>query len=387
MEEPAGRAVLRRLVERMRTDERLLDGAVEAARKVSPPAAALPVQEVERHILALLGAIGVVFGDPAGPDSPAIEEFGQAADRLASDRALQGVPLAALLEGYQAARLYVVHWIVDNARSAEVPTRDLIDGLLELDAFTNYLQNRLIHAYRETELSLARTAHAARIQALRDLLHDGPPNRIVEAGLDPAKPYHCWIADVTDTSQMRPIEAAMTGQDGVSGLVEGYLCGVTARLPGTARLDHTLVVAGPAVPATELAGSYRLCAGALASARSLGLRGLRSLTSLALVVAADAYARLGDMLADEHLARLDVEDEFHRLLAETALVYLAHGSRADLAAVALHVHPNTVKHRLRRLGELTAFDAGADPSEPGDALAHAVRWWWSLRAWLARAKP
>jgi hypothetical protein len=387
MEEPAGRAVLRRLVDRMRTDDGLLDGAVEAARKVSPPAAALPVQEVERHILALLGAIGVVFGDPAGPDSPAIEEFGRAADRLASDRALQGVPLAALLEGYQAARLYVVHWLIDNARSTEVSTRDLIDGLLELDAFTNYLQNRLIHAYRETELSLARTAHAARIQALRDLLHDGPPNRIVEAGLDPAKQYHCWIADVTDTSQMRPIEAAMTGQDGVSGLVEGYLCGVTTRLPGTARLDHTLVVAGPAVPATELAGSYRLCVGALASARSLGLRGLRSLTSLALVVAADAYARLGDMLAEEHLARLDVEDEFHRLLAETALVYLAHGSRADLAAVALHVHPNTVKHRLRRLGELTAFDAGADPSEPGDALAHAVRWWWSLRAWLARAKP
>jgi hypothetical protein len=387
MEEPAGRAVLRRLVERMRTDDGLRDGAVEAARTVSAPAAALPVQEVQRHILALLGAIGVVFGDPAGPESPAIDEFGRAADRLASDRALQGVPLAALLEGYQAARLHVVHWLIDNARAADIPKGDLIDGLLELDAFTNYLQNRLIHAYRETELSLARTAHAARIQALRDLLHDGPPNRIVEAGLDPVRPYHCWIADVTDTTQMRPIEAALNGQDGVSGLVEGYLCGVTSRLPGTARLDHTLVVAGPAVPATELAGSYRLCAAALDSARSLGLHGLRSLTSLALAVAADAHPRLGDMLADEHLARLDVGDEFHWLLAETALVYLTHGSRADLAAVALHVHPNTVKHRLRRLAELTAFDAAADPGEPGDALAHAVRWWWSLRAWLARAKP
>jgi PucR C-terminal helix-turn-helix domain len=384
MEEPAGSAVLRRLVERMRADEGLLDGAVEAARAISAPVAALPVQEVQRHILALLGAIGTVFGDPAGPDSPAIDEFGRAADRLASDRALQGVPLAALLEGYQAARLYVVHWLIDNAQSAEVPMRDLIDGLLELDTFTNYLQNRLVHAYRETELSLARTAHAARTQALRDLLHDGPPNRIAEAGLDPAKAYHCWIADVTDTSQMRPIEAALNGQDGVSGLVEGYLCGVTSRLPGTARLDHTLVVAGPAVPATELAGSYRLCAAALASARSFGLRGLRSLTWLALAVAADAHPQLGDMLADEHLARLDVADEFHRLLAETALVYLAHGSRADLAAVALHVHPNTVKHRLRRLAELTAFDA---PGAPGDALAHAVRWWWSLRAWLARARP
>jgi hypothetical protein len=376
MEEPAGRATLRRLVEQMRADSGTLDGAVEAARAQSPPVAALPVQEVERHILALLGAIGAVF-----VDSSAVGEFGRAADRLATDRAMQGVPLAALLEGYQAARLHVLLRLIDNARASDISTEDLLDGLLELDAFTNYLQNRLVHAYRETELSLARTAHAARTQALRDVLHDGPPTRIVEAGLDAAKVYHCWVADVTDTSQVRQVEAALTSPDGVSGLVDGYLCGVTARLPATARLRDTLVVAGPAVPVAELAGSYRLCGAALASARSHGLRGLRSLTSLAVVVAVDAHPQLGEMLADENLAKLDVGDEFHRLLVETALAYLAHGSRADLAAVALHVHPNTVKHRLRRLADLTAFDVAA---EPGDALAHAVRWWWSLRTWLTR---
>jgi hypothetical protein len=372
----AGREVLRRLVEQMRVDPDALDGAVEAARVQSPPVAALPVQEVERHIVTLLGAIAAVF-----VDASAIDEFGRAADRLATDRALQGVPLDALLEGYQAARLHVLLWLIDSAKAADVPGDDLLDGLLELDAFTNYLQNRIVHAYRGTELSLARTAHAARTQALRDLLHDGPPSRIVEAGLDATRLYHCWVADVTDPSRARPIETAMTSPDGVSGLVDGYLCGVTARLPAAAKVPDTLVVAGPAVPVADLAGSYRLCGVALASARPYGLRGLRSLTSLAVAVALDSHAQLGEMLADEHLARLNVADDFHRLLVETALVYLEHGSRADLAAVALHVHPNTVKHRLRRLADLTAFDVAAPP---GDALAHTVRWWWSLRTWLAR---
>jgi sugar diacid utilization regulator len=87
------------------------------------------------------------------------------------------------------------------------------------------------------------------------------------------------------------------------------------------------------------------------------------------------------MLAAEHLAGLDPADPFHRLLATTALAYLEHGGRADLTAVSLHVHTNTVKHRLRRLAELTGF--GAAPPDPGDALADSLRWWCALRAWLA----
>jgi hypothetical protein len=376
MEDTAGRVALRRLLELLRDDPGTLDGAVEAARSKSPPVAALPVHETQRHILALLGAVAAVF-----VDSSAIDDFGRAADRLATDRALQGVPLTGLLGGYQAAREYLIARLIERARSADLPATDLVDGLLELDTFTTYLQNRLIHAYRETELSLARTAHAARTQALRDLLHDGPPARVVEAGLDPAKLYHCWVADVTDPSRARAVEAVLTSPDGVSGLVDGYLCGVTARLPAGPVLSGSLAVAGPAVPVGGLAGSYRLCGAALASARAQGLRGLRSLTSLAITLAVDAHPQLGELLADEHLARLDIGDEFHRLLAETAVAYLEHGSRADLAAVALHVHPNTVKHRLRRLADLTSFEVAGPP---GDALTHAVRWWWSLRTWLAR---
>jgi DNA-binding PucR family transcriptional regulator len=110
-----------------------------------------------------------------------------------------------------------------------------------------------------------------------------------------------------------------------------------------------------------------------------GLRGLRHITDLATLTAVDAYPQLGAALADTFLAGLDPAKDFHRLLAQTALAYLDHGCNADATGAALHVHPNTVKHRLRRFGEFTAFGAAGGQ---GESVTDAMRWWWALDAWL-----
>jgi DNA-binding PucR family transcriptional regulator len=60
----------------------------------------------------------------------------------------------------------------------------------------------------------------------------------------------------------------------------------------------------------------------------------------------------------------------------TALSFLDRGQRLDRTATALHLHPNTVRYRLRRLHELTGFnDTGGSP------VTETVRWWWALRTW------
>jgi hypothetical protein len=69
-------------------------------------------------------------------------------------------------------------------------------------------------------------------------------------------------------------------------------------------------------------------------------------------------------------------------LAGTALAYLDHGRRLDHTAGALHVHPNTVRYRLRRLGEITGTASfGAEPAEPLTVL-ETLRLWWPLRSRL-----
>ncbi|QKG21554.1 helix-turn-helix domain-containing protein [Actinomadura verrucosospora] len=368
------RTVLRRLMERMRADPGLLDAVVEAARAESPPIAALPVQEVRRHIAALLAVVSAAFIDTSGLS----EEDTRAADRLATDRALQGVPLAALLDGFQGGRSYVLTRLMHEARAAGVSLDSMMGEIMELDRYANNLQNRLIHAYRESELSLAQSAHATRVQALRDLLGGGPAGA-ADAGLSATRRYHCLVTDIGDPREARRTEACMALPDGVSGLVDGHWCAVTTRLPAR---TAALAVAGPPVHPRDLPAVYRLCRTALASARRRGLDGLRRLTDLAMPVALDAHPEFGAVLAREHLAGLDPSDEFHRLLAETALTYLDHGEHPGRTADALHVHPNTVKHRLRKFGALTAFSA---PPPPAQTLAHALTWRWALQTWLITA--
>jgi hypothetical protein len=370
------RTVLRRLMERMRADPGLLDAVVEAARAESAPIAGLPVQEVRRHIAALLAVVSAAFIDTSGLS----EEDTRAADRLATDRALQGVPLAALLDGFQAGRSYVLTRLMQEAQAAGVSLDSMIGEIMELDRYANGLQNRLIHAYRASELSLAQSAHATRVQALRDLLGGGPA-RADEAGLSATRRYHCIVTDIGDPREARRTEAAMALPDGVSGLVDGHWCAVTTRLPAR---PGPLAIAGPPVRPCDLSSVYGLCRAALASARRLGLDGLHHLTDLAMPVALDARPEFGAVLAREYLARLDPSDEFHRLLAETALVYLDHGGHPGHAADALHIHPNTVKHRLRRFGALTDF---ATQAPPGETLARALTWRWALQTWLASTRP
>lgn len=368
MGDPAGRAVLVGIVERMCGEPTALDAVVRAARDKSPSVAALPEGEVRRNVAALLQSVARGFaGAAANPDLAA-------ADALAADRVAQGVPLDGLLGGFQAGRAHLLLVLTEQAQLRGVASETLIDALVELDGFTTELQNRLIHTYRTHELTMARTGYAIRVQALRGLLHGDDGIHAAEAGLDPAKRYHCLIADVVEPREAARIEAALCG--GIAGFVDGYLCCVTPRLPVPDALEHVAVVASPAEPANRLATVYPLCQSALASARLRGFRGLRFVTGLSAFVAVDAHPELGRVLAAELLPRLDPAKSFHRLLAQTALTYLDHGRQLTPTAAALHVHSNTVKHRLRRMSELTGFGAHDEP------ITESLQWWWALDSWL-----
>ncbi|WP_174528359.1 PucR family transcriptional regulator, partial [Micromonospora maritima] len=136
----------------------------------------------------------------------------------------------------------------------------------------------------------------------------------------------------------------------------------------------------PAQPLDRAPAMYALCQAALRTATHRRLRGLRRVTDLAGETALAAQPALAELLRATLLGPLDPADEFHRELATTALAWLDHGQRLDQTASALHVHPNTVRYRLRRLREVT----GGPPAEEGArcTVPQTVHWWWALRSWL-----
>jgi hypothetical protein len=131
--------------------------------------------------------------------------------------------------------------------------------------------------------------------------------------------------------------------------------------PGRAKLiDHALhgwpAALGPAVPLSRASASLRWARAAL----GLGLRGAIDFGGG--VIRCDEHMSTLLILADEELAgalraaRLAPLDRLKPAardrLAETLLSWLQHGGNANEVAMLMHVHPQTVRYRLRQIDEL-----------------------------------
>ncbi len=344
----------------------LVDAAVDAARRNSPQVAALPREETVRHTRAVMLAATTAFAENRPPTEA---EFRVAAD-LGADRARQSVPIAALLDGFQAARSAVVRRLVGLLRERGVDGDTLVDAFIQLDDVISALERRVTHAHRTTELEMARTTRDQRALHLRDLLVDG-------TGSLPWPSAHCVVSAEHHPAAAHRLEAELSSGGGVFGLLNGFLVGVTAHPPAT---SSALLVVGPPARVADLPGVYALCCAARDTGARQGLTGVRPLASLAVETAVDASPALGALLAATLLGALDPGDAFHREVAATALSYLDHGSRVDATAAVLHVHANTVKYRIRRLRELTGHP---EVDGPAGAVARTAALWWALRVWLA----
>jgi DNA-binding PucR family transcriptional regulator len=150
---------------------------------------------------------------------------------------------------------------------------------------------------------------------------------------------------------------------------------VTAPVEGGAA-PGCLAAVGPAVPLARAAASLRWARRALSLAQ-------RNPTSKAAdgIVRCDQQLPALVLLADAELARLlsgqvlaplrGLRPEQADRLAETLLAWLESADNAGVAASRLHVHPQTVRYRLRQLTEL--FGDGLSDPDARFALQVALR--------------
>ena len=89
---------------------------------------------------------------------------------------------------------------------------------------------------------------------------------------------------------------------------------------------------------------------------------------------------LGDAFTGRHLEPLQALGRLGAELEDTLRVWFEQEMRIEETAKALHVHPNTLRHRLRRFEETT----GANLRRPADL----IELWWALeRRQLGRTAP
>jgi len=143
------------------------------------------------------------------------------------------------------------------------------------------------------------------------------------------------------------------------------VAGIASRVP----VAPPGVTVGYAVPARldALPAGFANASRALQTALAFGEQGAFSLADLSIRPAILADEALGDAFAERHLAPLA---GLGMELEETLRTYLAGGMRIEETARALHVHANTLRHRLKRFEEATGTSL-RDPRA-------VVELWWAL---------
>jgi hypothetical protein len=372
------------LVQDLSRDAGLVDDVVASARANFPEVARLPWAESRRHVAALLEAGFTAFARAlAEGDFGSDLDFSEAR-RFGAERAALGVPVAGLLAGVHGGRSRLLEIAINRGRDAGIPYDELLQALLKLDRYGTELERHVMDGYRQAERELNRDDRTARIGVLRRLLLDDdgtsptPEEDPARFGLHDGDAYHCVVSDVVDPVRVRALEQAFARCGGVLAPVGGRLSGLTPRLPAGRSLDPSvLVVTTPPVPLGQARAAYKLSRTALQAARVTASAGICDVVDLAGETALAGQPLLAGFLSSTLLGALDPGDDFHRELVATALAYLDHGQRLDLTAGALHLHPNTVRYRLRRLQDLAGFGTTSE----GLPVLETVRWWWALRTW------
>nr|WP_067802477.1 PucR family transcriptional regulator [Actinomadura formosensis] len=299
--------------------------------------------------------------DPAHDPAP-VTDFFRAIGR---GEAGEGRSLDAMQTAMRVGGMVAWRRMTEGAETLRVPPRTLGAAGEVLMQF----QDELAHAAAEG-FSQAKAAVAGEMQRRRkrllDLLLADPP-AAQEAIADLAAAAH-WPVP-------RTVAAVALGRPHQGGRQPAFPPDVLADLtrrtpsliipdpdgPGRAKLVDralagTLAVVGPTVPLMEAARSIQwarktlcLVQRGVIEAESGVIRSVEHMSTLILFQDEGLITSLADLrLAPLAHLRPSQQDR----LAETLLAWLQSGRNANEVAMRLHVHPQTVRYRLRQLEEL-----------------------------------
>lgn len=346
-----------------------------------------PRMRAEEYAAAVAPNLRAVLVRLAG--QPLDDADTERARRIGVNRALQGVPLDAVVLSYRCAERVITDAFVDAA--AGLSTAELTAGLRLIAATFDDLATASIDAYRVTTEEV--TAHYDRLAGdlvtglIAGALRGEQINHLASSlGWDEEVEVVRALAlstepgaDVTDVVALQRAVLAVLGTDRAGRIVAGSAEGcdvllvpgeVTDELVGQlgALLDEfdrlePRVTIGRSVG--DLAGAGPSCRQALAAMQTV-----RRSAAPEHVVAYDAV--LLDVLAtaDEEAAAALVDRYLRPLAGRPHLTETVEAlARSDLSisrtAELLFVHPNTVLYRLGRVRELT----GVDPRRALDLFA------------------
>ncbi len=293
---------------------------------------------------------------------PTPDELERAA-AIGRERAEQGLTVDAVLHAYRISITAVWSRFGELAREQGADVATVLAFSETLWRWADAVMDVVAAAHREVELEHAREEQQRRDAFVFALLTgtldpDELRRESATFGLDPEREYVPFRARGASHRAALALGTMFIALDhdvaGIAPRVPVAPPGVTVGYAAAVRLD--------ALPA-----GFANASRALQTALAFGEQGAFSLADLSIRPAILADEALGDAFAERHLAPLA---GLGMELEETLRTYLAGGMRIEETARALHVHANTLRHRLKRFEEATGTSL-RDPRA-------VVELWWAL---------
>jgi PucR C-terminal helix-turn-helix domain len=329
---------------------------------------------------AVRGNVGRALAALRDLRPPTPQELALAAD-IGRERAEQGLTVDAVLHAYRISVSGVWSRFGEVARARGADVASVLAFSETLWLWADAVMDVVGAAHREVELERTREEQQQRDAFVLAVLFgtiDATELRRDSAayGLDPDREYVPFRARVSGSS--RQVALALSGETGLAATLDHDLIGISARRPGP--IDGVCVGVGPAARLAAVPAAFALAGRALQTALAFREAGVFSLSDLSIRPAVLIDAPLGDAFVARYLEPLAELGRLGDELEMTLRCWFDRDMRIDETAQALHMHANTLRHRLRRFEEAT----GANLRSPADL---AELWWALERRRLEGQRP
>jgi PucR C-terminal helix-turn-helix domain len=352
-----------------------LDGVVaaigERIRAEIPDFRRLPADTLARAIHGNVSRALRALRDVRAPTEAELEQ----AAEIGRERAEQGLAVDAVLHAYRISITAVWSRFGELARERGADVSSVLAFSETLWLWADAVMDIVGTAHREVELEQAREEQQRRdafVLALLSGTLDPAELRLQSAtfGLDADRSYVPFRARAAGGGDALPRRAAVTlaGDDGLVTGLDRDFAGIAARPPSA--LPRVVCGVGPPARLEALPAAFASASRALQTAVAFGQEGALTLADLSIRPAILADEALGDAFAARYLEPLAGLGRLGAELETTLRAWFDQEMRVEETARALHVHPNTLRHRLKRFEEAT----GATLRDP----RNLVELWWAL---------
>jgi DNA-binding PucR family transcriptional regulator len=337
----------------------LVERIADSIREEIPDFRRLPAETLARAIRGNVIRALTALRDLRPPTDAELEQ----AAAIGRERAEQGVSVDAVLHAYRHTVTAVWSRFGELARERGADVTSVLAFSETLWLWADAVMDIVGAAHRDVELEQAREEQQRRDAFLLALLTgtlDAAELRRESAtfGIDPDRGYVPFRARGAPPHRL----------GGLTMTLDRDVAGITTTPPAAA--TGLVVGVGPSVRLEQLPTAFNMASRALQTAVAFKQEGAFTLADLSIRPAILADEALGDAFAARYLEPLATLGRLGAELEETLYTWFDEGRRIEDTARRLHVHPNTLRHRLRRFEEAT----GANLRDPRDL----VELWWAL---------